>query len=217
MSTPAANGQVRLLIADDHPLYRSSVERVVRLDSRLQVAATASDGREALAKIQEIHPDIAVVDLNMPELGGLDVLDSVNQQGLETRVVILTGHLESDAVYRAVELGAAAVLSKMVEPERLVNTLLEVASGEVVFGTEVQALLAGEVRSRRRDDRPILTDRERDVLERIADGASVGEIAAAIHLSPSTVKSHLESLYRKLEVSDRAAAVATAMRKGLLR
>lgn len=217
MSSSDAQPQVRLLIADDHPLYRSSVERVVRLDSRLQVAATANDGREALEKIKEIEPDIAVVDLNMPELDGLDLLDSVNQLEVKTRVVILTGHLESDAVYRAVELGAAAVLSKMVEPERLVDTLLQVASGEVVFGTEVQSLLAGEVRSRRRDDRPILTDREREVLARIAEGASVADIAASIHLSPSTVKSHLESLYRKLEVSDRAAAVATAMRKGLLR
>lgn len=217
MPTPDSDQQVRLVIADDHPLYRSSVERVVRLEARLRVLATAADGREALDKVRELSPDILVTDLNMPELDGLQLLDAINQEGLNTRVVILTGHLESDAVYRAVELGAAAVLSKMVEPERLVGTLVKVAAGEVVLGTEVQSILAGEVRARRRDERPALTDREREVLGRIADGESVGEIAAAIHLSPSTVKSHLESLYRKLEVSDRAAAVATAMRKGLLR
>jgi two-component system nitrate/nitrite response regulator NarL len=209
--------QVRLLIADDHPLYRSSVERVVRLNAELSVVGLASDGREALAMILELRPDIAIVDLHMPQLGGLDLLDQLVQEESATRVVILTGNLESEQVYRAVELGAASVLSKLVEPDTLVSTLLEVAAGKTVLGSEVQSLLAGEVRSRRRDDRPVLTDREREVLTQIADGSSVAEIAATIHLSPSTVKSHLESLYRKLEVSDRAAAVATAMRRGLLR
>jgi len=209
--------QVRLLIADDHPLYRSSVERVVRLNSQLSVVGLASDGREALDLIMDLAPDIAIVDLHMPTLGGLDLLDTLVQSDSTTRVVILTGNLESDQVYRAIELGAASVLSKLVEPDTLVATLLDVAAGRTVLGAEVQSLLAGEVRARRRDDRPMLTDREREVLTQIADGSSVAEIAATIHLSPSTVKSHLESLYRKLEVSDRAAAVATAMRKGLLR
>ncbi|MBJ7471748.1 MAG: response regulator transcription factor [Solirubrobacteraceae bacterium] len=212
-----SDAQVRLLIADDHPLYRSSVERVVRLNARLAVVGLASDGREALDRIIALQPDVAVVDLNMPGLDGLQLLDALSQEDSGTRVVILTGNLDSDQVYRAVELGAAAVLSKLIEPEALVSTLLDVAAGNTVLGGEVQALLAGEVRNRRREDRPVLTDREREVLGQIADGASVAEIAAAIHLSPSTVKSHLESLYRKLEVSDRAAAVATAMRKGLLR
>lgn len=211
------DAQVRLLIADDHPLYRSSVERVVRLNPQLSVVGLASDGREALEQIIALRPDIAIVDLHMPSLDGLQLLDALVQEDVPTRVVILTGNLESEQVYRAVELGAASVLSKLVEPEALVATLLEVAAGKTVLGSEVQSLLAGEVRSRRRDDRPVLTDREREVLGQIADGASVAEIAASIHLSPSTVKSHLESLYRKLEVSDRAAAVATAMRKGLLR
>lgn len=213
----AMSGQIRLIIADDHPLYRSSVERVVRLSPELTVVGLASDGREALDMVHELQPDIAVVDLNMPELDGIALLDALVQEGAETKVVILTGHLESEQVYRAVELGAAAVVSKLVEPDSLVGTLLDVAAGRVVLGMEVQSLLAGEVRARRRDDRPVLTDREREVLSQIADGQSVAEIAATIHLSPSTVKSHLESLYRKLEVSDRAAAVATAMRKGLLR
>lgn len=209
--------QVRLIIADDHPLYRSSVERVVRLNPDLSVVGLAQDGNEALDLIRELTPDVAVVDLNMPGLDGIALLDTLVQEGATTRVVILTGHLESEQVYRAVELGAAAVVSKLVEPDTLVRTLTDVAAGKVVLGTEVQSLLAGEVRARRRDDRPVLTDREREVLVHIAEGRSVAEIAATVHLSPSTVKSHLETLYRKLEVSDRAAAVATAMRKGLLR
>lgn len=208
---------VRLLIADDHPLYRASVERVVRLNPELKVVAVCADGREALERVRELHPQMALVDLHMPELSGLDLLDTLRQEELDTRVVILTGQLESDQVYRAVELGAAAVLSKLVEPEVLLDTLREVAAGRTVLSGEAQALLAGAVRDRRNDDRPILTDREREVLARIAEGGSVADIAADIHLSSSTVKSHLESLYRKLDVSDRAAAVATAMRKGLLR
>lgn len=208
--------QVRLLIADDHPLYRSSVERVIRLQSELALVGSVSDGRSALDAIVELEPDIAIVDLHMPGMGGLELLEAVQQRGLPTKVVILTGQLESEQVYRAVESGAAAVVSKLVEPATLVSTLLDVAAGRTVLGSEVQALLAGEVRSRRREDRPLLTDREREVLALIAEGNSVAEIAASIHLSPSTVKSHLESLYRKLEVSERAAAVAAAMRKGLL-
>ena len=101
--------QIRLIIADDHPLYRSSVERVVRLSPELSVVGLASDGREALEMVHELRPDIAVVDLNMPELDGIELLDALVQEGSETKVVILTGHLESEQVYRAVELGAAAV------------------------------------------------------------------------------------------------------------
>ncbi len=212
-----ADAQIRLLIADDHPLYRSSVERVVRLNAQMAVVSVVGNGREALDAIRELTPDVAIVDLHMPELDGLELLDTLRQEEATTRVVILTGMLESDQVFRAVELGASAVLSKLVEPEVLTTTLLQVAAGETVLSAEVQSMLAGELRQRRRDDRPVLTDREREVLQQIAEGHSVADIAQSIHLSPSTVKSHLESLYRKLDVSDRAAAVATAMRKGLLR
>jgi two-component system nitrate/nitrite response regulator NarL len=209
--------QVRLFIADDHPLYRSSVERIIRLHSELAVVGAASNGRVALEQILELAPDIAIVDLHMPGLGGLELLDALRQEESPTRTVILTGHLESDQVYRAVELGAAAVLSKLVEPGALVETIKDVAVGRTVLGSEVQALLAGELQARRRDSQPILTEREQEVLTQIAEGQTVAEVATGMHLSASTVKSHLESLYRKLGVSDRAAAVATAMRKGLLR
>lgn len=209
--------QIRLLIADDHPLYRASVERVVRLAPEMTVVGVVGDGRAALEAIRELQPDVAVVDLNMPGLDGLALLDTARQEELKTRIVIITGHLDDDQVFRAVELGAAGVLSKVVEPEVLTKALSDVAAGQTVLGTEMQSLLAGALRERRQDERPVLTDREREVLEKIADGHSVADMAAAMHLSTSTVKSHLESLYRKLGVSDRAAAVATAMRKGLLR
>lgn len=207
---------VSVLVADDHPLYRTSLERAVGAHPQLGLTGSVGDGRAALAIMREEHPAVAIVDLHVPGLDGTQLLDAAQREELPTRVIMLTGHLENDTVFRAVELGAAAVLSKLIEPVDLTDAILAVARGETIFSGEVQAIVAGELRARRQDDRPMLTPREREILERIAAGETVATMAAAIHLSPSTVKSHVESLYRKLGVADRGAAVAVAMRRGLL-
>ena len=153
----------------------------------------------------------------MPEVDGPGVVEAVRGDRLETRVVLLSAHVDSDVVYQAVAAGASGYLSKEAEAGQICDAVAAVARGETVFAAQVQAALAGEIQ-RHADlgDRPVLSEREREVLVRIADGLSAPEIGAQLHLSPATVKTHLQSLYDKLGVSERAAAVAEAMRRGLL-
>jgi two-component system, NarL family, nitrate/nitrite response regulator NarL len=208
--------RIRVLAADDHPLYRASVVRAIREHPQLELVGEAADGREALALIREHRPHVALVDLRMPSVDGNAVIDALRAERSETRVLLLSGDLESGAVYTAVERGAAGVLSKLTGAQALMDAVMAVARGETVIAPEAQGAIASEIRLRSKDDRPVLTDREREILVRMAEGDSIPDTARRLHLSVSTVKTHVEHLYRKLGVSDRAAAVASAMRRGIL-
>ena len=211
-----AGDPITVFTADDHPMFRASIVRAIQLHPQLTFAGEAQDGRAALDALRETRPDVAIVDLRMPGLNGTQIVDAVRQEELPTRVMLLSGHLESDAVYRALQLGAAGVLSKLTEPTALTDAILAVARGETVIAPDAQDAVAAGIRGRVDDDRPVLSAREREVLSLVADGASVPAMAKQLHLSPSTVKTHLEHVYRKLGVSDRAAAVAEAMRRGVI-
>ena len=203
-------------MADDHPLYREAVVRAVRARPEFELIGQAEDGREALGVIRESTPDIAVVDVEMPSLGGVDVVRAVNRDELTTRMVLLSAHLESDTVYAAVQAGVRAYISKAWPAERICDALVAVARGEIILPGEIQAGLAAAIRSNAAGARIHLTPREREVLGGLAEGKSAPQIASELHVSPATVKTHLKTLYEKLGVSDRAAAVAEAMRRGLI-
>ena len=203
-------------MADDHPLYREAVVRAVRARPEFELIGQAEDGREALGVIRESTPDIAVVDVEMPSLGGVDVVRAVNRDELTTRMVLLSAHLESDTVYAAVQAGVRAYISKAWPAERICDALVAVARGEYILPGEIQAGLAAAIRSNAAGARIHLTPREREVLGGLAEGKSAPQIASELHVSPATVKTHLKTLYEKLGVSDRAAAVAEAMRRGLI-
>jgi two-component system nitrate/nitrite response regulator NarL len=205
-----------VLVADDHPLYREAVCRAVRARPEFELVAEAGDGREALEAIRADHPDVAVLDVEMPALRGIDVVEALRRDGVATRVILLSAHLESDTVYAAVAGGVAAYLSKSSPGERICDAIAAVARGDVILPPEVQAGLAAEIRLRTEPGRPALSPREQQVLTFIADGLTAPAVARELHLSTATVKSHLKTLYEKLGVSDRAAAVAEAMRRGLL-
>jgi two-component system nitrate/nitrite response regulator NarL len=208
--------RVRVLIAEEHPLYREGVVRAIKERPELELVGEASDGRMALAMIKELQPDVAVLDVKMPELDGLQVANAVVRDGVTTRVLMLSAFLDRQIVFQAVAAGAAGYLSKDADRLEITNAILAVHGGHTVLAPEVQAGVAAEVRSRWRPDVPSLSERERQVLEMIAEGMLAPEIGKRLYLSPATVKSHLQSLYDKLGVSDRAAAVAEAMRRGLL-
>ena len=213
---PQSSRRVRVLVADDHPLFREAVVRAVKERPEFELVGEAADGRLALEAIRELQPDVALLDVKMPELDGLRVLNAVRRDGLETRVILLSAYLDGSTAFEAVAGGAAAFLSKDAERRTILDTIAKVSRGETVLGPEVQAGLAEEIRLRGAKDRPGLSPRELEILKHIAEGRSAPEIGKLIHLSPATVKSHLQSLYEKLGVSDRAAAVAEAMRRGLL-
>ncbi len=210
------NEKVRVVVGDDHPLFRDGVVRALVASGVVDVVAEADDGLAALALIKEHAPQVALLDYRMPELDGAQVAAAVRRDGLSTRVLLLSAHDESAIVYKALEDGAAGFLPKESTRAEIVAAVLECAKGRDVLSPTLAAGLAGEVRRRGQTAGPTLSAREKEVLDRFAQGQSIPTIAGELFLAPSTVKTHVQRLYEKLGVSDRAAAVAEAMRRGLL-
>lgn len=207
---------VRVVAGDDHPLFREGVVRALTASGQITVVAEAENGAGALELIREHRPDVALVDYRMPELDGTQVAAAVRRDELPTRVLLLSAHDDAAIVYRALEEGAAGFLSKESTRTELVGAVLDCARGRDVVAASLTAGLAGEIRKRAQPAGPSLSTREREVLRMIAAGQTVPAIARALFLAPSTVKTHVQRLYEKLGVGDRAAAVAEAMRRGLL-
>jgi two-component system nitrate/nitrite response regulator NarL len=206
-----------VLIADDHPLYRAALAKAVRRGPQLELVAECQDGGEALAEIRRLQPDVAVLDLNMPAPDGEAVTRSVGRDELPTRVLILSGYGERDRVYRTLAAGAAGYLLKTTDSETLGKAIRTAGEGGIVLSPDVQAGLVQELQQQERArPRLTLTRREREVLSLTAAGESAREIGERLGMEPTTVKTHLGSIYEKLGVSDRAAAVARAMREGLV-
>jgi two-component system nitrate/nitrite response regulator NarL len=208
--------RVSVLIADDHPLYREGVVRALSASGQVDVVAEAEDGRSALEKIQEHRPDVALLDYKLPELDGVAVTNAVVRDQLPTRVLLVSAFTDTGVVYQALETGAAGFVSKEARREQIVDAVLACARGENVVPPDIAAGLVSEIRLRKQDDRPALTQREQEILRLIAAGKSLPEIAKELYLGLTTVKTHVQHLYEKLGVSDRAAAVASAMRRGLI-
>lgn len=207
---------VRVVVGDDHPLFREGVVRALTASGQITVVAEAENGTGALELIREHRPDVALVDYRMPELDGTQVAAAVRRDELPTRVLLLSAHDDAAIVYRALEEGAAGFLSKESTRTELVGAVLDCARGRDVVAASLTAGLAGEIRKRAQPAGPSLSTREREVLRMIAAGQTVPAIARALFLAPSTVKTHVQRLYEKLGVGDRAVAVAEAMRRGLL-
>jgi two-component system nitrate/nitrite response regulator NarL len=213
----AKQSRVRVLIADDHPIYREGIVRAVKERPDLELVGEAEDGRSALEEIRSTDPDVALLDIRMPGLEGPQVLNALQRDGIKTRVIFLSAFMEGELAYETVAAGARGYLSKESAREEICDAIVSVARGGTALAPEAQAGLAAQVQERERTDgKPQLTPREHEVLQLIAEGLSAPDIGKRIHLSPTTVKSHLHKLYEKLGVSDRAAAVAEAMRRGLL-
>jgi two-component system nitrate/nitrite response regulator NarL len=208
--------RVTVVVADDHPLYREGVVRALVASGQIEILAEAEDGRAALDEIQKHVPDVALLDYKLPELDGVAVTNAVVREQLSTRVLLVSAFADSGVVYRALETGASGFVSKEARREQIVDAVLACARGENVVPPDVAAGLVSEIRLRKQDDTPALTPREQEILHLIAAGKSLPEIAKELFLGVTTVKTHVQHLYEKLGVSDRAAAVASAMRRGLI-
>src|SRR5215208_7018395 len=208
--------RVRVIVADDHPLYREGVVRALSASGQVEIVAEAEDGRSALAEIQQHQPDVALLDYKLPELDGVAVTHAVVRDQLPTRVLLVSAFTDSGVVYKALETGAAGFVSKESRREQIVDAVLACSRGENVVPADVASGLVSEIRLRKQDDAPALTPREQEILHLIAAGKSLPEIAKQLYLGVTTVKTHVQHLYEKLGVSDRAAAVASAMRRGLI-
>src|SRR5262245_22674254 len=208
--------RVRVVVADDHPLYREGVVRALSASGQVDIVAEAEDGRSALAEIQQHRPDVALLDYKLPELDGVAVTNAIVREQLPTRVLLVSAFADSGIVYKALETGAAGFVSKEARREQIVDAVLAGSRGENVVPPDVAAGLVSEIRLRKQGDTPALTPREQEILHLIASGKSLPEIAKELFLGLTTVKTHVQHLYEKLGVSDRAAAVASAMRRGLI-
>jgi two-component system, NarL family, nitrate/nitrite response regulator NarL len=205
-----------VLIADAQPLFRDAVARTVRAHAALALAGVVQDGDAALRVIRDAAPAVAVLGVPLALVDGPAIARAVSRDGLATRVLLLLPEPDPLTAFDAIAEGAAGCLTRTVEPDRLTAAVRAVARGDVVIAPELQSGIAREIHARHGGHGPLLTAREREVLSWVADGRSTLQIARGLHLSPTTVKTHLGHAYEKLGVSDRAAAVAAGMRRGLL-
>ena len=205
-----------VLVADDHPLFRSGVVRAVEAWPELELVAEAADGRGALTLIQQLAPAVAVLDLRLPDLDGIEITRAVTRDKLPTRVLLLTAFADEVLVYRALEAGASGYVTKDATQEEIARAIHAVSLGMMHIAPELAGGIARQIQSRGQSATPMLSERERQVLELLCEGLSAPQIGERLFLGTSTIKSHLSRLYEKLGVSDRAAAVAAAMRSGLV-
>jgi two-component system nitrate/nitrite response regulator NarL len=208
--------RVRVVVGDDHPVYRDGLVRALDTSGRTEVVAAVGDGRAALDAIREHTPDVALLDDKMPGIDGIAVAHAVARDRLATRVLLVSATTEGSVVYRAIQDGAAGYLSKEADREDIVAAVVACARGEDVLPPELVSSLTAQVRQHAHGQVPLLSERERQILRLIAHGKSVPDMSAELFLAQTTIKTHIRRLYEKLGVSDRGAAVAQAMRNHLL-
>jgi len=198
--------RVTVYVADDHPVFRDGVVMALARRPEFEVVGSADNGRAALDEIRELRPDVAVLDVRMPGLDGHLVLRAVQRDELPTRVVLLSASVEACDAEAAMSAGAMAYLSKEVTRDTISDAVAAASRGERLDGVPLVV----------ERERRVLSPRELEVLRLTAGGQSAPAIGRQLHLSPETVKTHLKNVYDKLGVSDRAAAVAEGMRRGLV-
>ncbi len=211
---------IRVLIADDHALVREGIRRVLDEDTGFDVVGEVSDGRQAIQRIAELDPDVAILDISMPEVGGLEAARTLRDGGADVKILILSMHDESEYVIRAVHAGAAGYLLKDdAGPAHLRQAVRAVHAGDSYFSPAVATKLTDALRggsSGSADPLERLTGRELEVLRLVAAGRSNKQIAAELGISRRTVESHRESMMRKIEIRTVAGLTRFALENGLL-
>jgi DNA-binding NarL/FixJ family response regulator len=201
--------RIRLVIADDHPLVLDGLRAVISAERDLHVVATATDGERALEAVRRFAPEVAVLDVHMPHMGGIACLTKLRADGTAIRVLLLSAFADPPTLRAAVEGGADGFVLKTDPPQAAVRAIRAVAGGQLVFPATARRWLYGG----RPDDPAALTEREEVVLGLLAEGRTNAQIAELVCLSENTVKFHLRNLFAKLGVSNRTEAVATLLRR----
>ena len=205
---------IKILMADDHPVVRAGIRGMLETQDDFEVIAEASNGREAVEQVAKLKPDVVLMDLRMPEMEGVEAIEKIKAQRAEIHILVLTTYDTDADIVRAVEAGATGYLLKDAPREELFRAVRATAKGEAVLAPVVAARLMGKMRSSGEEN---LSAREIDVLMLVARGASNQDVADQLFISKATVKSHLLQIYQKLGVSDRTAAVTTAIERGIIR
>jgi len=206
-----ASRLIRVLCVDDHRLMREGVTRIVGVQPDMKVVAEASNGEHAVAQFLASRPDVTVMDLQLPVTSGLEAMRRIRQLDASARIIVLTMYHGDEDIHRAFEAGAMGYVLKDTISDDLIHVIREVHAGRRVVTPEIQQALDERAR------RPTLSLRERQVLELVAEGMRNKEIAAALGISADTTGMHVKNIYTKLDVHDRTAAVAKAIRRGIIR
>lgn len=207
---------VTVVVIDDHPVFRDRLAEAIEHADGLRLVGVASTAEAGAALLRNEHPDVALVDIHMPGADGLSLLERLPLGAPAPRLLMITGDPSGPLIADALGRGAAGFLTKGAPTEDVVEAVRDVAAGRGRLDDESQALLVARLNDQQVQPRGGLSGRELEVLRRTAEGHSTHGIATMLHVSPGTVKGDLASIYRRLGVRDRAAAVAVAFRRGLI-
>ena len=207
---PAAVTPVRVMCVDDHRLMREGIRRIVALQPDMIVVAEASNGAEAVEQFQKHKPDVTLMDLQLPSMNGHEAIKAIRRIQPDARIVVLTMYYGDEDVYRAIAAGVMGYILKDTVPDDLIHVIREVHAGRRSVPPEIEAVLDA------RSMQPSLTARELQVLQLLATGKRNKEIASALGISADTTNAHVKSIFQKFNVHDRTAALAEAIRRGII-
>jgi DNA-binding NarL/FixJ family response regulator len=206
---------IRVVLADDHVLVRQSLKSLLEREG-FQVVGEASDGQEAICRVESLHPDVAVMDISMPTLNGIDAARELSRSFPKTKSILLTQHDEDQYISEALEAGVKGYVLKSQVASDLVQAIRQVSSGQAYLSPGLSRAVMDAFRSKSKKPRDPLTARERQVLQLIAEGKSTKDIASLLGISVKTAESHRTRLMRKLDIHETASLVRYAVRRGIV-
>ena len=217
MSDAVSPPLIRVVLADDHPVVRQGLGALINSLDGFEVVGQAADGEAAVRETQLTRPDVVIMDISMPGLSGIEATQRIRTAVPSTAVLVLTMHDDDDTVFAAMQAGASGYLLKGAEQQEIADALRAVVAGQAIFGPGVAQRVLGYFSAAPRSAPafPELTDREREILDLIARGASNGQIATRLVLAPKTVSNHISSIFAKLAVAGRSEAIVRAREGGL--
>jgi DNA-binding NarL/FixJ family response regulator len=210
---------ISLVLADDHVLVRKGLRKILEMEKDFKVVGEASDGEEALEQVKKTKPDVLLLDINMPKMNGLEVVKTLKRDGCSTKIIILTVYDDREYLLELIRVGIAGYILKDIEPHNLIEAVRYVKSGETYIQPTLSKALISEYN---RMMQPVsgsakhLTPREKEVLAFISEGMSNAEISESLGISEKTVKNHVSSILRKLELMDRTQAAIYALKNKLV-
>ncbi len=209
---------INVMIADDHVLMREGIKQLLEFDGSIHVIAEANDGIECIEKLKTIYPDVLLLDINMPNKNGIEVLQEIHDKRMKVKVLILTVHNEVEYLLKAIDIGVDGYILKDSESAELKKAISLVLNGESYIQPSLIPALNSRLVARDVDKEKIesLTKREMEVLIQVANGMFNKEIATVLNISERTVKNHISNIFKKIEVSDRTQAAVFAIRNNII-